>query len=176
MSPVAVVVGLVAAQRLGELVYAARNTRALRRRGAIESGRGHYPLFVLLHAAWLAALLVVVPADASPSPPWLAAFVVLQLLRLWVVLSLGPWWTTRVISLPGAPLVRRGPYRWLRHPNYLVVAGEIAVLPLVFAAWRFALVFSLLNAMLLARRIAVEEWALAPRRSFPCPPPRAEEG
>jgi methyltransferase len=176
MSPVAVVVGLVAAQRLFELAYAARNTHALLRRGAVESGRGHYPLFVLLHAAWLAALLVAVPADAPPSLPWLAMFVVLQALRLWIVLSLGPWWTTRVISLPGAPLVRRGPYRWLRHPNYLVVAGEIAVLPLVFAAWRLALVFSLLNAALLTWRIAVEEKALAARRPLPFPPPQAGEG
>jgi methyltransferase len=111
--------------------------------------------------------------------PWLALFVVLQVLRLWVVLSLGRWWTTRVISLPGAPLVRRGPYRWLRHPNYLVVAGEIAVLPLVFAAWRLALVFSLLNAALLAWRIAVEERALAARRPIgphPFPPSQAGEG
>jgi methyltransferase len=179
MSPVAVVVALVAAQRLGELVHAARNTRALLRRGAVESGRGHYPLFVLLHAAWLAALLLFVPADAPPSLPLLAVFVMLQGLRLWVVLSLGPWWTTRVVSLPGAPLVRRGPYRWLRHPNYVVVAAEIAVLPLAFGAWRLALVFSLLNAALLAWRIAVEEKALAGRRAVgphPNPPPLAGEG
>jgi methyltransferase len=164
MSAVAVIVALVAIQRLGELVLATRNTRALLRRGGVELGSGHYPLLVLLHGAWLLALLFLVPADTPLSWFWLGVFVTLQALRLWVVASLGPYWTTRVITLPGAPLVRRGPYRFLRHPNYVVVAAEIAALPLVFGAWRIAVVFSLLNLALLAWRIRIEEQALAPRR------------
>ena len=164
MSAVAVIVALVASERALELVHAARNTRALLARGGVELGRSHYPLLVLLHAAWLVALLLLVPSDAPLSRLWLAAFVLLQALRLWVVVSLGPYWTTRVITLADVPLVRRGPYRFLRHPNYVVVAAEIVVLPLVFGAWKIALVFSLLNLALLAWRIRVEERALAPRR------------
>jgi methyltransferase len=166
MNAVAIIVGLVALQRLGELVLATRNTRALLSRGGVEHGAGHYPLIVLLHAAWLLALLFLVPADAPLSWFWLAVFVVLQGLRAWVVASLGPYWTTRIITLPDAPLVRRGPYRLLRHPNYVVVAAEIVVLPLVFGAWPIALVFSVLNAVMLAWRIRTEEQALAPRRTL----------
>jgi len=92
-------------------------------------------------------------------------FAVLQLARLWVLVSMGRYWTTRVLTLPGAPLVRRGPYRWVRHPNYLIVVGEIAVLPLIFGAWQIALVFSVANAILLAWRIRIEDAALAPRRN-----------
>lgn len=160
-----IVIALVAAQRLTELVYAERNTRRLLAAGGQESGAGHYPLLVGLHALWLVALAVFVPAE-QPANWWLlGVFAVLQALRLWVLASLGPFWTTRVITLPGAPLVRRGPYRWLRHPNYLVVVGEILVLPLAFGAWQIALVFSLANAALLALRIRCEERALAPRRT-----------
>jgi methyltransferase len=166
VNAVLVILLLVAAQRLAELAYARRNEAALRRRGGVEIGRGHYPLFPLLHGAWLAALLLFVPGDTPIAWPFLAVFLVLQALRLWVMASLGPYWTTRVITLPGEHLVRRGPYRLLRHPNYVVVAGEIAVLPLVFGAWRIALVFSLLNAALLFWRIRVEESALAPRREL----------
>ena len=165
MSWVAIIVALVAMARVAELIRARRNTRALLAQGGVEVGASHYPLLVLLHGAWLAALLYFVPADRAPSWGWLGAFVLLQGLRLWVLASLGPYWTTRIITLPGAPLVKSGPYRFLRHPNYVVVAAEIAVLPLVFGAWRVALVFSALNLVLLAWRIRVEQQALAPRAS-----------
>lgn len=165
MNPVAiVVVALVAIERLVELWYAQRNTRALLEEGGVEVGGGHYPLIVALHAAWLIAILATVPTDAAVSVPLLALFVILQGFRAWVLLSLGRFWTTRIITIPGAPLVRRGPYRFLRHPNYVVVAAEIAVLPLAFGAWVVALVFSALNGALLAWRISVENQALAPRR------------
>ena len=168
MNPIAVtVVALVALERLAELWHARRNTRALLESGGVEVGGGHYPLIVALHAAWLLAILLTVPPGAGVSVPLLAAFVVLQGLRLWVLTSLGRFWTTRVITLPGAPLVRRGPYRYLRHPNYLVVVAEIAVLPLTFGAWGLAAVFSALNAALLAWRISLEDQALAPRRQVP---------
>lgn len=160
----AVVVALVALERLAELWYARRNTRALIEAGGVEVGGGHYPLMVALHAGWLVAILATVPADAAVSVPLLALFAILQGFRAWVLLSLGRYWTTRVITLPGVPLVQRGPYRFLRHPNYLVVAAEIAVLPLALGAWAVALVFSALNAALLAWRISLEDQALAPRR------------
>ncbi|MEA2756204.1 MAG: methyltransferase [Aliidongia sp.] len=158
-----ITLALVAAQRLGELVYAARNTRRLLARGAVEIGRNHYPLFILLHGGWLVAMAMLIPASAAPSWPLLALFLLLQAGRLWVVATLGPYWTTRIITLPAAPLVARGPYRFVRHPNYLVVTGEIAVLPLAFGAWQIALVFSVLNALLLFWRIRIENGVLATR-------------
>jgi methyltransferase len=161
VSPVPLVVALVALQRLGEVAYAGRNTRRLLAAGGIEHGRRHYPLFVLLHGSWLAAILVAVPWDTRPQPLLLGAFILLQPVRLWVILALGGRWTTRVIVVPGAPLVRCGPFRLLRHPNYPVVTAEIALLPLAFGAWGVALAWSLLNAVLLAWRIRVEEAALA---------------
>jgi methyltransferase len=164
LSWVAAIVALVAIQRGLELVLARRNTRALIARGAAEVGAGHYPLFILLHGAWLVSLLLLVPAERNPSWTWLGLFLALQLCRLWIIVSLGPYWTTRIITLADAPMVRHGPYRFMRHPNYAVAAAEIAVLPLVFGAWLIALLFSLLNVALLAWRIRVEEGALAPRR------------
>ena len=161
-----VIVGLVALQRLAELVYAERNTRALKRDGAIEVGRSHYPLIVVLHAAWLVAIVAVARPETTINWYLLAFFVVLQILRVWILATLGPYWTTRIITKPGAPLVRRGPYRFVRHPNYLIVAGEIAVLPLVFGEVAVAVVFTVLNALVLALRIWQEEMALAPRRAL----------
>ncbi len=154
---------LVVAQRLAELAWSARNTRALLTRGAVEVGRAHYPVIVALHAAWLGALAFTVPAETQPAWSLLAVFALLQVMRVWIIVSLGPFWTTRVITLAGAPLVRRGPYRFVRHPNYLLVAAEIALLPAAFGAWWIALVFSALNAAVLWHRIRVEEAALAPR-------------
>lgn len=160
------IVLLVALQRLAELVLARRNTRRLLMQGASEVGAGHYPLFMLLHGGWLVALFALTPADALIAWPLLVLFALLQAARIWVVASLGPYWTTRILTLPGAPLVRRGPYRLLRHPNYWIVTGEIAVLPLAFGQWPLALAFSLLNAALLAWRIHIENTALAPRRAI----------
>ncbi|HTS91663.1 MAG TPA: isoprenylcysteine carboxylmethyltransferase family protein [Stellaceae bacterium] len=164
MNSVAVAaVAAVACVRLGELLLAARNTRALLAAGAVERGSGHYPLIVAVHAGWLAAIALTVPDSAQISWPLIAVFVGLQALRVWVLASLGRFWTTRIITLPGAPLVRRGPYRFIRHPNYLLVAAEIAVLPLAFGAWQVALIFSALNAGVLAWRIRLENEALAGR-------------
>jgi methyltransferase len=167
MSLLWIVLALVAAQRLAELIYATRNTRRLKAAGAVESGAGHYPLIVGLHLAWLASMAVFVPPGTAPDWILLAVFVALQGLRLWVLASLGRYWTTRVITLPGAPLVRRGPYRLVKHPNYLVVAAEIAVLPLAFGAWQIALAFTLANAALMALRIRCENAALSDRAAQP---------
>ncbi len=152
---------LVAAQRLGELAYARHNTKRLVAAGGIEHGAGHYPLIVALHGGWLAALFALVPPDAPPGWGLLGGYGLLQLGRLWIIVTLGARWTTRVIALPGAVRVRRGPYGFLRHPNYWVVALEIPLLPLAFGAWQIALGFGLANLALLAHRIRVEERALA---------------
>jgi methyltransferase len=158
-----VVVLLVALQRLAEVVYARRNERRLCAAGGIERGARHYPLLVLLHAAWLGCTFLFVPPDADVSLLLLGFYAVLQAGRLWTIASLGQYWTTRVIEVPGAPRVRRGPYRYLRHPNYLIVALEIAVLPAAFGAWSVAGAFSVANAALLLWRLRVEEQALASR-------------
>lgn len=156
-----VAVALVAAQRGVELVVAARNTRRLLARGAVEHGRRHYPFVVLLHAAWLACLPLAVPAATPPDLRLLTAYLLLQPLRIWTMASLGERWTTRVLVLPGEMPLRRGPYRWLRHPNYLIVAAEVALLPLAFGAVGYAVLFSALNLALLAWRVRVENAALA---------------
>jgi len=157
------ILGFVLLQRLAELWIARRNTERLLDEGATEHGAEHYPLLVLLHAGWLASLVFLTPQDAAVSLPWLVAFGVLQVLRLWVMLTLGRFWTTRVISGPGLPVIRSGPYRILRHPNYVVVAGEIAVVPMIFGLWPVAVLFSLANLWLLRERIRIEEEALALR-------------
>ncbi len=161
-----IILFLVAVQRLIEIAYAERNTRALLARGAVEVGRAHYPLIVILHAAWLTAIVLLLPKDATIHWWALALFVALQLARVWVLLTLGPYWTTRIITLTGAPLVRKGPYRFVRHPNYLVVAGEIAALPLAFGEPDVAIVFTILNGLMLAWRIRQEDQALAARRAL----------
>ena len=152
---------LVALQRIVELGFARRNERRLRAEGAFEVGAGHYPVMVLLHASWLVALFLLIPAETLPSWPLLLLYGVVQFGRYWTLLHLGRFWTTRVIILPDAELVSRGPYRWVRHPNYWIVAMEIALLPLVFGAWALALAFSVANALVLAWRIRVESRALS---------------
>ena len=156
-------IALVALQRLLELVLSRRNTARLLANGAHEVGAEHYGLLVGVHVAWIAALWVAVPSSASISWNWLAVYVALECGRAWVMLTLGRYWTTRIIHVPDAPIIRNGPYRFLRHPNYVVVGSEIAVLPLVFGQWQIALVFSILNAAVLAWRIRVENAALATR-------------
>ena len=154
------ILAFVTLQRLGELWLSNRNTRRLLASGACECAPGHYPLIVTVHAAWLAALWWLAPGRPIHLP-LLALFALLQLGRFWVLRTLGPRWTTRIIVVPGAPLVRTGPFRFVSHPNYLVVIGEIAVLPLAFGLWEVALVFTLLNAIVLAIRIRAENKALA---------------
>ena len=156
--------GVVGLQRLIELAHARSNTARLRRLGAVEADAEGYPLYVLLHAGWLASLAVFVPAATPPRWPLIGLFAVLQLGRIWVIVSLGRYWTTRIITLPDAPLVRTGPFQYVRHPNYLLVVAEIAVLPLAFGAVAIGATFSALNLMLIARRIRIEERVLAPRR------------
>jgi methyltransferase len=160
MSAAIVILVLVTLQRLGELVLARRNTARLLARGAHEASPGHYPLIVAVHALWLASLWWLAPGREIVWP-LIGLFALLQLARLWVLATLGERWTTRIIVLPGERLVARGPFRLVRHPNYVVVVVEIAVLPLAFGLWQVALIFSLLNAGVLTIRIRAEERALA---------------
>jgi methyltransferase len=158
-------VGLVGLQRLLELSLSCRNELLLRARGAVERGREHYPLIVALHVLWLLSTLV---EGLLRGPElltfWqvpLALFILVQPLRYWAIFSLGQHWNTRILVVPGAELVRRGPYRYFKHPNYVVVFVEILTFPLIFGAWITALVFSILNAALLCVRIREENRALA---------------
>jgi len=153
------ILGFVTLQRLAELVLAQRNTARLRAKGALEVGAAHYPLIVALHAAWLAGLWFL--ARGLPvNLVWLGVFILLQAARVWVIATLGERWTTRIIVLPGTPLIASGPYRFVSHPNYCVVAAEILVLPLVFGLVWYGFVFSLLNGLILWLRIRTESAAL----------------
>jgi methyltransferase len=160
MSFASLILALVTLQRLGELVLARRNTARLRARGAIEVGAGHYPLLVSVHTAWLMALWMW-GRDQDVNLAALSVFVALQGLRLWILATLGSRWTTRIIVLPGEPLLVSGPYRYLSHPNYAVVAGEIALLPMALHLPVLALVFTALNAAVLWIRIRAEARALS---------------
>lgn len=156
---------LVGGERIAELVVARRNAAVAMAQGAFEHGRGHYPVMVVLHTGFLLACLAEVVLLERPFLPWLgwpALVVVLlaQALRWWCIATLGHQWNTRVIVVPGAPRITSGPYRWMRHPNYVAVVLEIAALPLVHTAWLTALVFSVANAILLRERIRVENRAL----------------
>ena len=154
-----VILALVTAQRLGELWLSNRNTRRLLAQGAAEHAPGHYPLIVAVHALWLVSLWWFAPGRGVDAF-WLAMFVVVEVARIWVLATLGRRWTTRIIVLPDAPLVTTGPYAFIRHPNYLVVVAEIAVLPLVFGLWQVTAIFTLLNAAVLCIRIRAENEAL----------------
>jgi methyltransferase len=150
---------LVTTERLAELWLARRNTKALLEDGSIEVAPGHYSLIVLMHVSWLAGLWLI-GRENSVQAPWVVVFLALQVLRTWVLVTLGRRWTTRIIIRPGAPLVTTGPYRYLSHPNYLVVVGEIAVLPLCLGLTWYALAYSVANAAILTVRIRAENAAL----------------
>lgn len=160
MWPAIAILAFVTLQRLSELRICKANTARLLAAGAREHAPDHYPLIVAVHTLWLTTLFWLAPGQPI-SWPFLILFALLQLGRVWVLRTLGPRWTTRIIVLPGAPLVTGGPFRFVSHPNYLVVIGEIAVLPLVFGLWEVALVFSILNAIVLTIRIRAENRALA---------------
>ncbi|MFJ6835603.1 isoprenylcysteine carboxyl methyltransferase family protein [Streptomyces sp. NPDC091209] len=159
-------VAAVAAERVGELAVARRNERWSHARGAIEAGQGHYPAMVALHTALLLGCpLEVWLADRPFLPalgwPMVAVLAGAQALRWWCIATLGSRWNTRVIVVPGLPLVARGPYRVLRHPNYVAVVAEGVALPLVHTAWVTAAVFTVANAAVLTVRIRCENRALA---------------
>ena len=161
-----VLVLAVGLERLAELVVSTRNLAWSRARGGVESGAGHYPAMVVLHTGLLAGCLLEVWLGHRPFLPWLgwpmlAVVLLAQALRWWCIATLGRQWNTRVVIVPGASRVRRGPYRWLPHPNYLAVVAEGLALPLVHTAWLTALAFTVLNGWLLTVRLRVENRALA---------------
>jgi methyltransferase len=155
----AILLAYLTVQRLVELWWAKANAARLMASGGIEYGHSHLPLMILFHAAWLAGLWLFA-YDRPVEPLFLALFVVLQMARFWVLATLGRRWTIRIIVVPGERLVAQGPYRFWRHPNYAVVTGEIAVVPLALGLPTYALIFSILNAGILAIRITAENAAL----------------
>jgi methyltransferase len=161
-----IILALVTLQRAAELIISSHNTRKLIARGAFEVGPRHYPLIVAVHTAWLTALWMF-GRDQPVNGGFLLLYLTLQGLRFWVMWTLGSRWTTRIIVLPGHPLVSTGPYRFLSHPNYAVVIGEIAVLPLVFGLGWLAAIFTVLNGAVLTMRIRAENSALASRATRP---------
>ncbi|MET3993007.1 methyltransferase [Bradyrhizobium sp. S3.9.2] len=161
------ILGAITLRRVGELVISRANTRKLLARGAVEVAPRHYPLIITVHAVWLLSLWVF-GRDQPVNVVALAGYLILQCLRFWIIWTLGSRWTTRIIVLPEQPLVSAGPYRFLSHPNYAVVAGEIAVLPLVLGLPLLAIVFTILNAAVLAIRIRAENLALAASRETLC--------
>ena len=159
-------IAVVAGERLAELVIARRNLAWSLERGGVEVGAGHYPVMVVLHTGFLLGCLaevILLDRPFLPALGWsmLAIVVAAQVLRWWCITTLGPRWNTRVVVIPGAPRVNGGPYRLFSHPNYVAVVAEGIALPLVHTAWITALVFTVLNAALLTRRITTENAALA---------------
>lgn len=160
----AIVLTIVIIQRLVELFIAKRNEKWMKSQGAFEAGASHYPYMVAMHVFFFVSLIVeVIVFDRGFSPIWplfLAIFLVAQLLRVWCLSSLGRYWNTKIIVLPNANVVRKGPYRWIRHPNYVIVATELIVLPLLFSAYFTAILFTILNIWMMSVRIPAEEQAL----------------
>lgn len=160
----AIVISIVILQRLVELVVAKRNEQWMRSQGAFEVGAAHYPIMVTMHIAFFISLLAeVILLDRSLSSIWiilLVIFLTAQVARIWCLTSLGKFWNTKIIILPGADVVQKGPYKWVRHPNYVIVTTELLVLPLMFGAYLTAIIFTLLNVWMLSVRIPAEEKAL----------------
>jgi methyltransferase len=158
-------------QRALEEIYSQHNTRRLLRSGACEAGRDFYPIVAVTHLSWIAALALIVPPQAQAYTPLLAAFLALQLVRYWIIATLGRYWTHRIVTLPGAPIVTRGPYRYLRHPNYVVTLAETLLLPLAFGEVALGMIFAVMWGAVLQYKIGLEDQALAARRALAGLPP-----
>ena len=153
----------VVLQRVAELAYANANTRRLLAEGGREYGAKHYPLFIVLHSGWLISIALFAQPAEMPDMLLLNLFVASQTFRFWTLASIGRWWTTRIISAPHFPRVNRGPYKFIKHPNYALVVVEIALLPLLLGSISAAICYSVLNAFLLAWRLKIESAVLAER-------------
>jgi methyltransferase len=158
---------LVLLQRGAEEVHSARNTRALLAAGGVEAGAGFYPVVATTHLAWIASLFFLIPPAAPVSVPLAVAYLALQVVRYWIIGTLGPYWTHRIITRENAPIVRSGPYKFIRHPNYAVTIAETFLLPAVFGAWALACIMTAVWAAVLAYKIRLEDEALAARRQAP---------
>jgi methyltransferase len=156
---------LVLLQRGVEELYSAHNTRKLLAEGGHEEGRDYYPVVAITHLAWIAAIFFLIPPDAPIVWPLLALYLVLQVARYWIIGTLGPYWTHRIITLEKAPVVRKGPYSWVRHPNYMVTIAETLLLPMVFGAPALGAIMAAVWSAVLYYKIVLEDAALAKRRS-----------
>jgi methyltransferase len=163
MTAALIILTLVTLQRLSELVIARRNTAGLLAKGAVEHGAAHYPVMVLLHASWLAGLWWF-GWNATIIWSFMLLYIALQAFRIWILVTLGTRWTTRILTVPNETLVAKGPYKYIRHPNYLLVLLEVPLLPLAFGLPWFAMLYGLLNIAMLAWRIRIEDQALKPAR------------
>lgn len=163
MTTASIILLLVTLQRLSELVIAKRNTAGLIAKGAVEHGASHYPVMVLLHASWLAGLWWF-GWNATIVWPFMLLYIALQAFRIWILATLGSRWTTRILTVPNETLVAKGPYKFVRHPNYLLVLLEVPLLPLAFGLTWFAALYGVLNIAMLAWRIRIEDQALQPSR------------
>jgi Uncharacterized protein conserved in bacteria len=147
-------------QRLIELIYSNYNTKKLLLRGGKEYYKKHYPLFIILHTTWIVSLFIFIPHHVQPNLIFLTLFIILQFLRLWVLISLGKYWTTRIIRVKDTKLVTKGPYKYFKHPNYIIVFFEILILPLVFNSLIISIIFTFFNSLLLFYRIKLENKVL----------------
>jgi methyltransferase len=152
-------------QRGAEELHSARNTRRLIEAGGREEGRDFYPVVAVSHLAWIAAIFFLIPPDAAIARPVLIVFLLLQPVRYWIIATLGRWWTHRIITLDGAPIVARGPYRLLRHPNYAVTYAETFLLPLAFGASALAVIMTAIWVAVVRYKITLEDRANAARRA-----------
>jgi methyltransferase len=159
---------LILIQRGAEEVYSARNTRALLARGAREEGASYYPVVAVAHMSWIASLFFLIPPDTQPFWPLIGLYVVLQAARYWVIATLGPYWTHRIITIDGAPVVSSGAYRFFRHPNYAITVAESLLLPVAFSAVALGLIMTAIWVAVLNYKIRIEDAALA-RRHGPVP-------
>ena len=155
---------LVLLQRGAEELYSAHNTRKLLAQGGHEEGRDYYPVVAVAHLAWIAAIFFLIPPDAPIVWPLLALYLILQVARYWIIGTLGPYWTHRIITLEKAPVVRKGPYSWVRHPNYMVTIAETLLLPMVFGASALGAIMAAVWSAVLYYKIVLEDAALAKRR------------
>jgi methyltransferase len=158
-------IAFIILQRLTELAIARKNEKWMKSHGALEFGSGHYPAMVMIHSAFILSMFAeVVFFHRELSAYWpvlLVLFVLTQLMRIWALMSLGPYWNTKIIVLPSAKIVKKGPYRFIKHPNYVIVALELIIIPLMFNAYWTAAIFTILNIVILSVRIPAEEKALA---------------
>jgi len=171
LGPPQIAAFLVLCQRGIEEWYSARNTRHLISQDAREVGRGYYPVVAVTHLGWIASLFTLIPAHAPVYWPLIALYLLLQVARYWIIFSLGPYWTHRIFTVEGAPIVRRGPYRWLRHPNYVLTVAETFVLPAAFGAFALAIIMTCIWGAVIAYKIVLEDAALMPRREGAPPQP-----
>jgi methyltransferase len=155
---------IVLIQRAAEELHSARNTRRLLAEGATEVGRDYYPVVAVTHLAWVASIFLLIPPDAPVIWPLVILYVLIQPVRYWIIGTLGRYWTHRIITLPGSPVVRRGPYRFIRHPNYAVTVAETLILPLAFGALPLAVIMTAVWSAVVGHKIVLEDRANAGRR------------